>query len=79
MGEYEQGLFAWTSFLSASFAGCTGNEEECGTLTDSTETVIDEDQYYSIDFNTGQVVKSVQYTFERKDDEGHEIDVYLMT
>ena len=64
-------------FLSASFAGCTGDEEECGTLTDSTETVIDEDQYYSIEF--GQVVKSLQYTFERKDDEGHEIDVYLLT
>ena len=64
-------------FLSASFAGCTGDEEECDTLTDSTETVIDEDQYYYQEFGVG--VKSLQYTFERKDNEGHEIDVYLLT
>ena len=62
--------------LSASFTGCIG--ENCDTVTDSTETVIDEDQYYYLDFNTGDVVKSLQYTFERKDSEGHEIDVYLL-
>ena len=67
-------LFALV-LLCASFTGCIG--ESCDTVTDSTETAIDEDQYYSIEF--GQVVKSLQYTFERKDDEGHEIDVYLMT
>ena len=70
-------LFALV-LLCASFTGCMGGED-CGTVTDSTETAIDEDQYYAIDFNTGNVVKSLQYTFERKDDEGHEIDVYLMT
>ena len=69
-------LFALV-LLCASFTGCIG--ESCDTVTDSTETAIDEDQYYAIDFNTGDVVKSLQYTFERKDDEGHEIDVYLMT
>ena len=69
-------LFALV-LLCASFTGCIG--ESCDTVTDSTETAIDEDQYYAIDFNTGNVVKSLQYTFERKDDEGHEIDVYLMT
>ena len=63
--------------LSASFTGCLG--ENCSTVTDSTETAIDEDQYFYIDLNTGDVVKSLQYTFERKDDEGHEIDVYLLT
>ena len=65
-------------FLCASFTGCMGGED-CSTVTDSVETAIDEDQYYYIDFNTRQVVKSLQYTFERKDSEGHEIDVYLMT
>ena len=70
-------LFALV-LLCASFTGCMGGED-CDTVTDSTETAIDEDQYYAIDFNTGNVVKSLQYTFERKDDEGHEIDVYLMT
>ena len=64
-------------FLSASFAGCTGDEEEnCDTITDSTETVIDEDQYFTQEFGVGVV--SLQYTFERKDSEGHEIDVYLL-
>ena len=65
-------------FLSASLTGCMGGED-CDTVTDSIETTVDEDQYFYFDFNTGDVVKSLEYTFERKDDEGHEIDVYLMT
>ena len=69
-------LFALV-LLCASFTGCMGGEN-CDTVTDNTEVSIDEDQYYFFDFNTGDVVKSLEYTFERKDDEGHEIDVYLM-
>ena len=57
--------------------GCV--DESCDTITEDTELVLDEDQLYSLQLSyEGETVKSVNYQFQRYDDEGHDIDVYVL-
>jgi hypothetical protein len=58
-------------------SGCLENEPECDEIEDRSSTTIDEDQYYHSDL--GSKVERIEYSFERSDDENHDIDVYTMT
>ena len=65
--------------LSLSFTGCLDDDETCGTVIENNELIIDEDQNYILGLNDDDdTVESISYHFQRYDDEGHNIDVYVL-
>lgn len=61
--------------LMLPFTGCLGGDE-CGWMTDTTKSVLDEDEAFS--WHLGERVSEIKYWWDRHDDEGHEIDIYVM-